>query len=217
MPTPKPLRDIVERDLKPTRPLRRPWARALVLVPIAAALVAGIPLLHAFRGDMDAIGFVRAWGFSIAQAVGGLIVIALALRESIPGRALANGTVGTTIVCGLALPMCVVVLTSSRFDVGPSPGLALAEGAACFRTSALAAVPAIIIAAILAARAFPLRPGIAGALYGLGAGLMADAGLRLYCDYSMPSHVLFAHGGAVAASMAAGALVATTIARPRSR
>ena len=44
-----------------------------------------------------------------------------------------------------------------------------------------------------------------------------EAGLHLYCDCSMPSRVLFAHGGAVAASMAAGALVATTIARPRSR
>ena len=65
---PRLLRAVVERDLKPTRPLRRPWARALVLVPIAAAVVAGIPLLHAFRGDMDAIGFVHAWGFSIAQA-----------------------------------------------------------------------------------------------------------------------------------------------------
>ena len=112
-------------------------------------------------------------------------------------------------------PVSSAVLTSSRFDIEPGPGRALAEGAACFKTSALAAVPAIIVAAILAARAFPLRPGIAGGLYGLGAGLMADAGLRLYCDYSVPSHVLFAHGGAVAASMIAGACVATAVSRTR--
>ncbi|HWF83898.1 MAG TPA: NrsF family protein [Vicinamibacterales bacterium] len=213
MPTPKTLRDAIERDLKRARPLRRPATRALALAPIAAAILVGVPLLHAFRGDMRVIGFVRAWGFSIAQTIAGLVVIALALRESIPGRALSTGTVTTTVVGGLALPMCLVVLTSSRFDVGPGPGLALVEGAACFKTSALAAVPAIIVAAILAARAFPLRPGIAGGLYGLGAGLMADAGLRLYCDYSVPSHVLFAHGGAVAASMVAGAFVATAVAR----
>ena len=44
-------------------------------------------------------------------------------------------------------------------------------------------MPALIVAALLAARAFPLRPGVAGALYGLGCGLIADAGLRLYCEY----------------------------------
>ncbi|HEX3703719.1 MAG TPA: NrsF family protein [Vicinamibacterales bacterium] len=213
MPAPKPLRDAIERDLKSTRPLRRPSTRALALAPVAAAILVGVPLLHAFRGDMDVLGFVRAWGFSIAQTVLGLVVIALALRESIPGRSLAAGTVATTVVSGLALPMVLVVMTSSRFDIGPGPGLALVDGAACFKTSALAAVPAIIVAAILAARAFPLRPGIAGGLYGLGAGLMADAGLRLYCDYSVPSHVLFAHGGAVAASMVAGACVAIVVAR----
>ena len=214
MPTPKALRDAIERDLTPARPLRRPFTRALALAPIAAAIVVGLPLLHAFRADLGVIGFVRAWGFSIAQTIAGLVVIALALRESIPGRALATGTVATTVVGGLALPMVVVVLTSSRFDIGPGAGRGLMEGVACFKTSALAAVPAIVVAAILAARAFPLRPGIAGGLYGLGAGLMADAGLRLYCDYSAPSHVLFAHGGAVAASMIAGAFVATTVARP---
>jgi hypothetical protein len=213
MPAPKPLRDAIERDLKSTRPLRRPSTRALALAPVAAAILVGVPLLHAFRGDMDVLGFVRAWGFSIAQTVGGLVVIALALRESIPGRSLATGTVATTVVSGLALPMVLVVMTSSRFDIGPGPGFGFADGAACFETSALAAVPAIIVAAILAARAFPLRPGIAGGLYGLGAGLMADAGLRLYCDYSVPTHVLFAHGGAVAASMVAGACVAIAVAR----
>ena len=47
-------------------------------------------------------------------------------------------------------------------------------------------MPALIVAALLAARAFPLRPGVAGALYGLGCGLIADAGLRLYCEYTAP-------------------------------
>ena len=62
----------------------------------------------------------------------------------------------------------------------------------CFRTSALAALPAVIASGVLAARAFPLRPAIAGALYGLGSGLIADAGLRLFCEYSVPTHVLLA-------------------------
>jgi hypothetical protein len=53
---------------------------------------------------------------------------------------------------------------------------------------------------------------VAGALYGLGCGLIADAGLRLYCDYSAPLHVVLAHGGAVAGAMMAGSLVAIVFA-----
>jgi hypothetical protein len=74
-------------------------------------------------------------------------------------------------------------------------------------------VPALVIAAILAGRACPVRPAVAGALYGLGCGLVANAGLRLYCDYSTPLHVLFAHGGAVFGVTLMGAFVAVVVAR----
>ena len=85
--------------------------RGLVLVPCAAAVIGAIPALHFFRSDMAAIGFIRAWGFSIGQAIAGIVIVAF-----------------------------------------------------------------------LAARAFWLRPSVAGALYGLGGGLIADAGMRLYCE-----------------------------------
>jgi hypothetical protein len=38
--------------------------------------------------------------------------------------------------------------------------------------------------------------------------LIADAGLRLYCEYSAPQHVVFAHGGAILGAMFAGVLFA---------
>ena len=66
----------------------------------------------------------------------------------------------------------------------------------------------IAASAVLSTRAFPLRPAVAGALYGLGAGLIADAGLRLWCEFSAPAHVLAAHLGAVILSMALGAAAA---------
>ena len=56
---------------------------------------------------------------------------------------------------------------------GPLRGYLLSQcrdGAACFRVSAIAAIPALIAAAILAARASPLLPALAGALCGLAAG-----------------------------------------------
>ncbi|HUQ88064.1 MAG TPA: NrsF family protein, partial [Vicinamibacterales bacterium] len=60
----------------------------------------------------------------------------------------------------------------------------------------------------LAARAYPTRPAIAGALLGLGAGLMADAGWRIFCHFSEPAHVLSAHLAAVLMSTLIGSLAA---------
>ena len=208
MSVPPQLRERIARDLKPTRPLKPPIVRALALAPLAVAIVVAIPALHFFRSDMALIGFVRAWGFSIGQAVAGIVIVAAALREAIPGRALPRAAVAAIVVCGLMLPGVLLVLTARNFVIGPAPGQALADGVGCFRVSATAALPALMVAAFLAARAFPARPSVAGALYGLGGGLIADAGLRLYCEYSQPEHVLLAHGGAIAASVAAGLVLA---------
>jgi hypothetical protein len=213
MSAPKDLRDAVERDLRPTRPLRPPYVRAFALIPIAVAIVLAIPGLHFFRSDMSAIGLLRAWGFSFGQALAGLVIVGVALRESIPGRGLSLAAIVTTIAVGLMVPASLLVLTASTYDVGPAPGRALEEGIGCFRVSAVSAIPALIAAAILAARAFPLRPALAGALYGLGCGLVADAGLRLFCEYTVPEHVLLAHGGAILGAMAVGAIVSKFVAR----
>ena len=210
-------RAAIVRDLEPVRPLRSPSVRALALAPLAAAIVLAVPLLHLFRPDLRAIGVVRAWGFSIGQSLAGLIIVAAALRESVPGRALSTPALWLALAGGLALPVLVYWLTAGAVRLPAGFGWTI--GVICFRTSAAAAVPALVGAAILVARALPLRPGIAGALYGLGCGLIADAGLRLYCEFSSPQHVLLAHGGAIVAVTLAGSLVATLIARsatPRS-
>ena len=214
MSAPKNLRDAIARDLRPTRPLWSPSVRVLMLIPIAVAIVLAVPGLHFFRSDMAAIGFVRAWGFSFGQALAGLVIVAAALRESVPGRGLSRGSIAAIVAIGLAIPFALLAVTASAFDVGPAPGRALEEGAACFRVLATSAIPALIAAAWLAARALPLRPALAGALYGLGCGLIADAGLRLYCEYTVPGHVLLGHGGAIVAAMVFGAIVSKVI--PRS-
>ena len=211
---PPDLRDRIARDLRPARPLRPPYVRAMVLVPIAVAIVLSVPGLRFFRSDMQAIGFLKAWGFSFGQALAGLIIVGVALRESIPGRGLSRRAVAATIAIGLAIPFALLAVTASAFDIGPAAGRDFEEGVGCFRVSAISAIPALIAAAFLAARAFPMRSGLAGALYGLGCGLIADAGLRLFCEYTVPSHVLFGHGGAILAAMVFGAVVAKII-RPR--
>ena len=210
-PPPPKLREAIRRDLRPIRPLRPPFVRALALIPIAVAIVLSVPGLRFFRSDMAVIGFVRAWGFSFGQALAGLVIVGVALRESIPGRGLSRGAAIATIAIGLAIPFALLGVTASAFDIGPQPGNELAEGIGCFRVSAISAIPALVAAAFLAARALPTRPALAGALYGLGCGLVADAGLRLFCEYTVPSHVLFGHGGAIVGAMVFGAVVAKIV------
>src|SRR4029453_9500609 len=89
-------------------------------------------------------------------------------------------------------------------------------GGICFAGSAATALPVVALASILASRAYPTRPLIAGSMIGLGAGLMADAGWRIFCPFSEPAHVLSAHLAAVILSAAIGALVSLRLWR-RSR
>src|SRR5471030_529223 len=141
---PPTLRDAVKRDLRPTRPLRPPSVRALVLIPLAVAIVLAVPGLHFFRSDMRAIGFLKAWGFSFGQALAGLVIVAVALRESIPGRGLSRAAIVTTIAVGLAIQAALLMLTASAFTIGHDAGNALEEVAACFRVSAISAIPALV-------------------------------------------------------------------------
>jgi len=212
MSAPQPLRDRIARDLAPARPLPPPAMRALALVPVAVAIVASVPALHEVRPDLPSIGAMRAFGFSIVQAMAGIAIVAAALRESVPGRQWRSRDVIALVAGGVLMAALLPGFAAGAFDVAPGPAR-VAVAVACFRTSALAALPALAASAVLSARAFVLRPAVAGALYGLGCGLIADAGLRLWCEFSAPSHVLVAHVGAVLVSMAFGVVVSTMIGR----
>jgi hypothetical protein len=87
-------------------------------------------------------------------------------------------------------------------------------GLLCLSGSAATALPIVALANVLAARAYPTRPLLIGVLSGLGAGLMADAGWRIFCHFSEPAHVLAAHLGGVVVSALAGAALAVTLRRP---
>ena len=138
MSAPDSLREKIARDLKPVKPLRSPLVRALALVPLAAAIVFAVPALQFFRSDIGSLGPVRGWGLSYAQALAGIVIVALALRESIPGRALSRAVLAWTIAGGLAIPAVVLAVTASTFDIGPAPGRALSEGLGCFPIPRLA-------------------------------------------------------------------------------
>jgi hypothetical protein len=212
---PAELRLAIARDLRPVRALPPPARRALALVPVALALLLGLPLLWGFRSNLDTVGVPLAWGPSLALLMAGLVVVGLALREAVPGRDLPGRLLGATVGGAAALMVAVTLLTHALVPTTVPPGAAWRYAWECVGMTAGPALLGLAAAAWLASRALPTRPAVAGSLYGLGVGLMADAGARLFCWVSTPGHVLLAHGGAVVALACGGAAVATVIDRTR--
>ena len=206
MSLPAGLRARLEADYRPVRVLRPPLARAMAIVPVAIVALIAAPAYFEVRPDAARLGVAGVWGLSLVQFAIGVAVLIAALRESVPGR----GWSLAAIVLWLAMPVAGIVgVTLLSWNVSP---ILLRSGwwqvgAICFAGSAATAMPVVALAAILASRAYPTRPAIAGLLLGLGAGLIADAGWRIFCHFSEPAHVLSAHLAAVIASALIGSLL----------
>ena len=143
----------------------------------------------------------------------GLVLIAAALREAVPGTTLTRRALGTAFA---TVPIAIATITWATWIVSPTriaPWAALYVWRICFGATILTALPALALSGWLVARAFPLRPRFAGALYGLGAGLLADAGWRLFCHFSDPAHVFGAHTAAIGVTCVLGIATATVLAR----
>jgi hypothetical protein len=208
---PPALRAAIARDLAPVRPLASPVARVAAMIPVAIVLLLAAPLVFSFR-DLDALGLVWSWGASVLQVMAGLALTVAALRESVPGRTWSSLALWLMAAAAVGI---VVGTTLASWQLSPVAirGAALIVGAMCMASSAITALPATLLAVVLAMRAYPMRPVVTGWLAGLGGGLMADAGWRLFCHFSEPAHVLAAHLGGVVAAGAIGALAARRLAR----
>lgn len=217
LPLPAALRDAVRRDLRPVRPLPPPWRRALLLAPLGALLVVGQPLFWQWRSNLAELGWPLSWGLSIVQAAVGLVLVGAALREAVPGRDLPGGALLLALGGAAALVLGVTLFTAHALPTRMPPGVAFRYWWECYGMAVLAGLPAIGVAAALSVRLLAGRPAVAGALYGLGAGLMTDAGVRLFCWVTEPSHVIAAHGGAVLTFVALGACLSAVLERLKGR
>ena len=207
---PAELRARLAADYQPVRALRAPWARALLILPLAIIALLAAPLVFDIRQDANRLGWMGLWGFSLMQSAVGFLVVAAALRESVPGRAWSRGA----IALWLAIPIAAIItVTIVSWEVSPAlvrRGWWFVWGL-CFSGSAATALPVVALGSVLAARAYPTRPALAGALIGLGGGLMADSGWRIFCHFSEPAHVLSAHLAAVVISAVIGALLSARL------
>ena len=207
---PSALYDAVRHDLKPVRSLISPERRALALLPIGILLLVGLPEFWNWRAHASLAPW-PSWGASIVEMLLSLGVLAAGFREAVPGRELSNRTLMLWV--SIACVTFVLVNSTMRSPAGIPETLWLHWFRECIVTAVTFSVPALIAPAWLVSRALPNRPALTGALCGLGIGLMADAGLRLFCWDGDYVHVLVAHGGAILILVALGAVCATVIER----
>ena len=211
---PAGLLSAVKSDLRPVRPLATPARRALSLLPLGLALLVGMPAFWAWRSHLPAPPWPSR-GLSLLEVTLSLLILAAAFREAIPGRELPKQTL-IVLTC-----LCCACF----FSVNPAmPALhavpletTLRWMRECIVMATTFSIPALAVPAWLVGRALPTRPGLAGALCGLGVGLMVDAGLRLLCWDGEYSHVVLAHGGAIALLISLGALSAIWVERIKAR
>lgn len=204
---PPALRAAIARDLAPAPPLPPPLMRLMAVLPLALLLLVAAPLTFEFRVDLGRLGWTMGWGFSVAQIALGLALIAAALREAIPGRTWSRAGLAGWIAIALAGFACVTIASWMASPVRLRGGW-WGVSALCLMGSAAGALPVVALGSVLAARAWPTRPAIVGLLVGLGAGLLSDAGWRLFCHFSEPSHVLAGHlGGLVVAALIGAGLM----------
>jgi len=207
----------VKRDLQPVRPLASPGRRALMLIPVALALLVLAPQFWGWRSNLAELSLWSSWGLSLLEVIAGLLILAAGLREAIPGRELS-----TTSLLALALATFVgyvssVFLTAWLLPTTVPRAVEIRFVWECVGMTATFSVPALAIAVWLVARAMSNRPALTGAICGLGVSIMADAGVRLFCWVTEPAHVLVAHGGAIVLLMALGAACAMLVERVRAR
>jgi hypothetical protein len=213
MNVPAELRARIAADFDAVRPLASPVARTLWMAPFALLALLAAPMYFSVRSDAHALGWALGWGASLVEVGLGFIIIASALREAVPGRAWNAVALAALTIAPIATLIAVTLASWHTSQVPLSRGFWFV-GAICLGGSAATALPLIAMASVLAARAYPTRPAVVGVLLGLGAGLMADAGWRMFCHFSEPAHVLAAHAGGVVAAALVGAAVAVTLRKP---
>jgi hypothetical protein len=187
----------IEPDLAPVQPLGVPRLRALWLLAVWLALVAGILLGPGPRPDFEILGPWRTVGFSLVEVALCFVLAVVGLRMSIPAMrgslAAAVSLMAVAVVVHLGLSWA----TLERSALSPPEGQAWRAGLTCLSTIAALGLGPLVLGGRLLMRGLMTRRLLAFASLGLASGLAAEAAWRLHCEYSAWSHVLYFHTGAV--------------------
>jgi hypothetical protein len=203
---PEALREAVENDLRPVRPLHPAWSRTLVVATVVALVLATalLVLKLQLRPDLREMPMWLSWGCSILELIGGVFLVGLALREAVPGAGVPTTVARAAVGAGVALQILVGIATWVR-----SPGMAMGDdwismSIVCVRRDATMVLPIFVVTMWLVFRALPLKAPLAGILGGGGAAITGDAITHLLCPMSDLRHVLVWHTGAILGFMLLG-------------
>lgn len=216
---PEALMRAIAQDLRPVKPSPQPLQLALRMVPLALLVSSLILLAIGPRYDSRILGPLLTWGASAAQFVLAIVLVWIAAHESTPAGRLPRQMVYLAAAAGSLLVIFVTLLTFSAspateplLRVPPQVNEMLRDspwmmGFACGIGSTLAGGVLVLFFSWAFRNSLAIRPTVAGALYGAGAGLAINAGWRIACPFSTPWHALGAHGAAIIATVILGALI----------
>ena len=211
---PEALLRAITQDLKPVKPSRRPLRLAIETAPYALLVSSLVLLAIGIRGDSGILGPLMTWGASAAQFTLAIVLIWVAAHESTPAGRLPKGMVYSAVVAALFI---VVAITLSTFWIspvgstlrvgGPFPVPPWIMDLVCGIGSTIAGGILILLFSWMFRNSLAIRPIVAGALYGAGAGVAINAGWRIACPFPTLRHALGAHGSAIIATVLLGALI----------
>ena len=216
--SPKPpdaLMRAIAQDLKPVKPSPRPLRLALETAPLALLVSSIILLAVGIRGDSGILGPLLTWGASAAQFTLAILLIWIAAHESTPSGRLPKGSVYSVTVAALLVVVAITISTFSISPVGSTLHVAgtlrvvppLIMDLACGIGSTMAGGILVLLFGWMFRNSLGIRPTVAGALYGAGAGVAINAGWRIACPFPTLRHALGAHGAAIIATVLLGALI----------
>lgn len=208
-------REQIASTLRPVRPLASPVRRAWMLAPIGLLLAVSAPYVQGPRGDLGAYAPLLTWGATALQALVGLWLLTLGLREAVPGRNVSRRLLYAALALSATVVVAITLMTNEASPTFVPAGRGWEYWIECVAAPMALGSPLVVLAMLLTARAFPTRPALTGALCGTAAGLLADAGWRMTCWISEPSHVIGAHGLAILGLATAGALLSMAADRRR--
>ena len=213
----------IAQDLRPVRPSPEPLHLALRMVPLALLVSSVILLAIGPRHDSAVLGPLLTWGASAAEFALAISFVWIAAHESTPA-----GRLPKQMVYSAAVAACFVVVFVALQTLWTSPAnepllrvpARINEmlrrspwmmGFACGIGSTVAGGILVLLFRRVFRNSLVIRPTVAGALYGAGAGLAIHAGWRIACPVSTPWHALGAHGAALIATVILGALIGRSL------
>jgi hypothetical protein len=224
---PETLMRAIAQDLRPVTPSPEPLQLALRMVPLALLVSSLILLAIGPRHDLARLGPLLSWGASAAQFVLAIALVWIAAHESIPVGRLPRHIVYSAAVAASLIVVFVTLLTFSTSPANepllPVPPWVNEKlrvspwimGFACGIGSTLAGGILVLFFSWVFRSSLAIRPTVAGALYGAGAGLAINAGWRIACPVSTPWHALGAHGTAIIATVVLGAIIGRVLGNRR--